>query len=110
MARRTITGARQVLTDMAPQLNPEMWRRLEEEVVAAERVAVGRANDFISRQYDSAATVSNDTVAAVLVGGRPVFRRGEPTDLVGTIRTGSFLRAGRKVAPAPAEQALTVGG
>jgi N-acyl-D-aspartate/D-glutamate deacylase len=40
------------------------------------------------------------TVTAVLVGGRTVFREGVPTDLVGTVRTGSFLRAGRKVSAA----------
>jgi N-acyl-D-aspartate/D-glutamate deacylase len=40
-------------------------------------------------------------VPAVLVGGRTVFRDGRPTDLVGRVRTGSFLRAGRRT-PAPA--------
>lgn len=39
------------------------------------------------------------TVAAVLVGGATVFRYGRTTDLVGTERTGSFLRAG---VPVPA--------
>ncbi|WP_445170429.1 N-acyl-D-amino-acid deacylase family protein [Mycolicibacterium sp. Dal123E01] len=43
---------------------------------------------------------NDKTVAAVLVGGRTVFRDGEPTELVGSVRTGSFLRAGRKN-PAP---------
>ena len=43
---------------------------------------------------------NDDTVAAVLVGGRTVFRKGVPTELVGHVRTGSFLRAGRKT-PAP---------
>jgi hypothetical protein len=47
-------------------------------------------------------------VTAVLVGGRLVFRHGRPTDLVGRVRTGSFLRAGRKVA-APAVDAALVG-
>lgn len=46
---------------------------------------------------------NDDTVTAVLVGGRLVFRNGEPSDLVGTRRTGSFLRAGRR-APAPSTQ------
>ena len=40
---------------------------------------------------------NDDTVSAVLVGGRVVFRNGEPTGLVGTTRTGSFLRAGASV-------------
>ncbi|KWX67200.1 amidohydrolase family protein [Mycobacterium sp. NAZ190054] len=42
---------------------------------------------------------NDDTVAAVLVGGRAVFLDGEPTALVGTRRTGRFLRAAHK-APA----------
>ncbi|WP_099020688.1 N-acyl-D-amino-acid deacylase family protein [Mycolicibacterium palauense] len=40
------------------------------------------------------------TVAAVLVGGRTVFRGGTPTAVLGARRTGSFLRAGRPT-PAP---------
>jgi len=43
---------------------------------------------------------NNDTVTAVLVGGRQVIDGGEPTDLVGSTRTGRFLRANR-TAPAP---------
>ena len=45
------------------------------------------------------------TVSAVLVGGRPVYLDGEPTDVVGRERTGVFLRAGRSnpVAPAAAD-------
>lgn len=52
---------------------------------------------------------NDDTVTAVLVGGRTVSRNGEPTDLVGTVRTGSFLRAGRKV-PAPRPSTARIGG
>jgi N-acyl-D-aspartate/D-glutamate deacylase len=44
---------------------------------------------------------NDDTVKAVFVGGRPVFLDGKPTDLVGTQRTGRFLRAAHK-APAVA--------
>ncbi|MGB3481418.1 MAG: amidohydrolase family protein [Mycobacterium sp.] len=40
---------------------------------------------------------NDDTVTAVLVGGRTVFRNGVPTDLVGRCRTGSFLAAGQPV-------------
>ena len=36
---------------------------------------------------------NDDTVSAVLVAGRPVFLNGQPTEVVGTQRTGSFLRA-----------------
>lgn len=33
---------------------------------------------------------NDETVTAVLVGGRTVFRKGVATDLVGKVRTGSF--------------------
>jgi N-acyl-D-aspartate/D-glutamate deacylase len=36
---------------------------------------------------------NDDTVSAVFVGGRAVFLDGQATDVVGTQRTGSFLRA-----------------
>jgi N-acyl-D-aspartate/D-glutamate deacylase len=39
---------------------------------------------------------SDDTVNAVLVGGRAVFLDGKATDLVGEQRTGRFLRAAHK--------------
>lgn len=42
---------------------------------------------------------NDDTVRAVFVAGRAVFLGGEPTDTVGTQRTGRFLRAAHK-APA----------
>jgi N-acyl-D-aspartate/D-glutamate deacylase len=46
---------------------------------------------------------NDDTVKAVLVGGRAVFVNGEATDLVGKQRTGRFLRAAHK-APAVTAQ------
>jgi N-acyl-D-aspartate/D-glutamate deacylase len=42
---------------------------------------------------------SDDTVNAVLVGGRAVFLDGKATDLAGKQRTGRFVRAAQK-APA----------
>ena len=36
---------------------------------------------------------NDDTVSAVLVAGQPVFLNGQPTEVLGTQRTGSFLRA-----------------
>jgi len=36
---------------------------------------------------------NDDTVTAVLVAGRAVFLNGQPTEVLGTQRTGSFLRA-----------------
>jgi N-acyl-D-aspartate/D-glutamate deacylase len=44
---------------------------------------------------------NDDTVIAVLVGGNTVIRDGAPTDVVGTRRTGRFLRAAHR-SPAPA--------
>lgn len=40
---------------------------------------------------------NDDTVTAVLVGGRTVFADGALTDLVGNQRTGQFLRAAHRV-------------
>ena len=39
---------------------------------------------------------NDETVDLELVGGHPVVRHGTPTDLLGTERTGSFLRAGQR--------------
>jgi hypothetical protein len=36
---------------------------------------------------------NDDTVCAVLVGGQAVFLNGQPTEVLGRQRTGSFLRA-----------------
>jgi N-acyl-D-aspartate/D-glutamate deacylase len=44
------------------------------------------------------------TVTTVLVGGRPVFVDGKPTDLVGRQRTGRFLRASHKAPALPTEK------
>jgi N-acyl-D-aspartate/D-glutamate deacylase len=46
---------------------------------------------------------NDETVTAVLVGGRAVFLDGAPTDLVGRQRTGRFLRAAHR-APALPDQ------
>lgn len=48
-------------------------------------------------QYGATSRMVNrndDTVAAVFVGGQAVFLNGQPTEVLGTDRTGSFLRAG----------------
>jgi len=50
-------------------------------------------------QYDNLPRMVNRNDAAVdlvLIGGRPVVRHGQPTELLGTERTGSFLRAGQR--------------
>ena len=43
---------------------------------------------------------NDDAVKLVLIGGSPVVRDGVPTELLGTERTGSFLRTGQPT-PAP---------
>lgn len=50
---------------------------------------------------------NDDTVTAVLVGGRTVFLNGQPTEVLGTQRTGSFLRANTATA-ATAANAVSV--
>ena len=47
---------------------------------------------------------NDDTVSAVLVGGRAVFLNGQPTDLVGRQRTGRFLRAAHKSPALPTQK------
>lgn len=49
------------------------------------------------------------TVSAVLVGGRTVFRDGQPTGLVGAQRTGRFLRAAHRSPALPATELASVG-
>ncbi|WP_199189809.1 amidohydrolase family protein [Mycobacterium sp. ENV421] len=52
-------------------------------------------------QYDGLPRMvnrNNDAVDLVLIGGRAVVRDGEPTPVLGSERTGSFLRVGRATA------------
>jgi N-acyl-D-aspartate/D-glutamate deacylase len=53
---------------------------------------------------------NDDAVTAVLVAGRAVFRNGQPTEVVGTHRTGSFLRANTLTPATVADPALTAVG
>jgi N-acyl-D-aspartate/D-glutamate deacylase len=46
---------------------------------------------------------NDDTVAAVLVGGKAVYLDGELTDRVGTTRTGRFLRAAHRSPAQPTQ-------
>ena len=50
------------------------------------------------------------TVTAVLVDGRPVFRDGEPTEVLGHERTGRFLRVGEQTGPRPVPSAGSTSG
>jgi N-acyl-D-aspartate/D-glutamate deacylase len=49
------------------------------------------------------------TVVAVFISGQQVVANGQPTEILGTVRTGSFLRVGRRspaVARQPAERSV----
>lgn len=48
--KSTIREARERLADLAPSLNPEMYRRLSEEVEEVARHATAHAERFLSRQ------------------------------------------------------------
>lgn len=50
--RRTIRQAREQLEDMAPGLNSEMYRRLEQEVEEAEQQARAHGQQFASEGFD----------------------------------------------------------
>jgi N-acyl-D-aspartate/D-glutamate deacylase len=50
---------------------------------------------------------NDDTVNAVFVGGRAVLLDGKPTEILGTERTGSFLRFGRRTPSPTAKGTLT---
>lgn len=52
-----------------------------------------------SSQYDGLMRMVNrndNTVTAVFISGQPVVIDGKPTPAIGSVRTGSFLRAGRQ--------------
>ncbi|MCV7069687.1 amidohydrolase family protein [Mycolicibacterium rufum] len=70
----------------------------------------GSLDDYAEEPVDQYGGLSrmvnrNDaTVTAVFVGGRAVFREGVPTALVGTRRTGRFLRAAHRAPALPAQE------
>ena len=77
----------------------------------------GRLDDYAEApvpQYANMPRMVNRNDAAVnlvLIGGRTVVRDGVPTELLGTTRTGSFLRAGtRTAAVASTEKELAHAG
>jgi len=53
---------------------------------------------------------NNETVDLVLIGGRAVVRDGVPTELLGSERTGSFLRAGQRTPPVVTTQEVAISG
>lgn len=72
--------------------------------------SVDAYNEAVVDQYDGLSRMVNRndaTVAAVFISGRPVVIDGKPTDILGKVRTGSFLRAGRPSPAVPASAAST---
>jgi N-acyl-D-aspartate/D-glutamate deacylase len=79
-------------------INPERLDAALDEF-AEERVAqYGGLSRMVNR--------NDDAVTAVFISGRQVVSDGQPTQLLGTVRTGSFLRAERK-SPAVRTQAAS---
>ena len=58
----------------------------------------GGLSRMVNRNYD--------TVTAVLVAGRAVFLNGQPTEVLGAQRTGSFLRANTTTRAANDQEAM----
>jgi N-acyl-D-aspartate/D-glutamate deacylase len=70
--------------------------------------SVDEYNEAIVDQYDGLSRMVNrndEAVSAVFISGQPVVIDGKPTAILGKVRTGSFLRAGR---PSPAVTVSTV--
>jgi len=65
MAQHTITEARQRVTEMSPQLNPEVWAQLDGEVKQAERAATAKAHTFVAERFTEASLTGNEAVAAI---------------------------------------------
>jgi N-acyl-D-aspartate/D-glutamate deacylase len=64
--------------------------------------SVDEYHEAVVDQYDGLSRMVNrndNAVNAVFISGQPVVLDGKPTDILGKVRTGSFLRAGR---PSPA--------
>ncbi len=60
--QRTIAEARQHLTDLAPQLNPDVWAQMDGEIKEAEQAATAKAHTFISERFNEASAIGNETV------------------------------------------------
>jgi hypothetical protein len=63
--QRTVGEARQQLTEMAPQLNPESWAQLDGEVKHAEAAARIKADSFAAERYTEASAVGHEAVVEV---------------------------------------------
>ncbi|CAN3127957.1 N-acyl-D-amino-acid deacylase family protein [Mycobacterium sp. smrl_JER01] len=75
-------------------VDPERLDRSLDDYHEAPVEAYGGLSRMVNR--------NDATVSAVLVAGQVVFRDGQPTEVLGSRRTGSFLRADRPRSPLPA--------
>jgi hypothetical protein len=62
MARRTITSARQAFDDLAPSLNPEMYRRLQGELRQASAGALTLATRYVDESITDALNAREDVL------------------------------------------------
>jgi hypothetical protein len=62
MARRTIASARQAFDDLAPLLNPEMYRRLQSELKQASAEALTLATRYVDGSVTEALAAREDVL------------------------------------------------
>ena len=65
MARRTIAEARRLLADAAPSLNPEMYRRIDDEIKVVEADARTLATEYANQRADDLTNLRNDVLVEV---------------------------------------------
>lgn len=58
--QRTVTDAARALEELAPTLNPEMYRRYNEELTQARNAATATAGEFADRQVADVDAVRED--------------------------------------------------
>lgn len=62
---RTVGEAKQRLNDLAPVLNPEMYRRYTAEVSAAEQEATNQATTYVHERFTEVHAIGVDATKAV---------------------------------------------
>jgi hypothetical protein len=62
MPRRTLAGARRAFDDVAPSLNPEMYRRLQEELKRASAGAMHLATTYVNERVSDALMAREDVL------------------------------------------------
>jgi len=83
-------------------INPERLDTRLDTYAEAQVVQYGGLARMVNR--------NDETVDLVLISGQAVVRDGVPTELLGSQRTGSFLRAGRRTPPVAVGQEVAIAG